>query len=236
MGVSSCRNTFLCLMLRVRLVPSRFSVRDWSLFDGRACCGFRPAKWLGPNLAGPARPCAPLAPPPPWRPLRFSLSHLDFPRSNLSSPSLSLSLPWCPRVWSQESSELDPEVSPSPPLFSLSLSPSPSSLPLRALPPLSPVRARVPARWRSADPSPPPTAALGPSPSPARARLGAAPARFGPGRGLPCPRRAALAPCARRPGPRRGSRGLGMAPRFLVYPLTCSRVRKPTCAVIISGL
>jgi hypothetical protein len=49
MGVASCRSTFLCLMLRVRLVPSRFSVRDWSLFDGRACHGFRSAKWLAPT-------------------------------------------------------------------------------------------------------------------------------------------------------------------------------------------
>jgi hypothetical protein len=28
MGVASCRNAFLCLMSRVRPVPSRFSVRD----------------------------------------------------------------------------------------------------------------------------------------------------------------------------------------------------------------
>jgi hypothetical protein len=70
------------------------------------------------------------------------------------------------------SPELDPEVSPSP-LLSLSLSPSPSSLPLHALPLLSPARARpsvaahpaLPPRRRSAGPSLPPAAALGPSPS-----------------------------------------------------------------------
>jgi hypothetical protein len=43
MGVASCRSAFLCLMLRVRLVPSRFSVRNWSPFDGRVCRGFRSA-------------------------------------------------------------------------------------------------------------------------------------------------------------------------------------------------
>jgi hypothetical protein len=167
--------------------------------------GFDPRSGSAPTQPspvwfGPARPCAPLAPTPPHAPLLSSLSHLDFPRSNLSSPSLSLSLPWCPRVWSQESPELDPEVSPSPPLFFLSLSPSPSSLPLHALPLLSPARARpsvaahpaLPPRRRSAGPSLPPAAALGPSPSipggaaplpspsPARARgpcAGAAPAR-----------------------------------------------------------
>jgi hypothetical protein len=41
MGAASCRNAFLCLILRVRFVLSRFSVRDWSLFNGRACRGFR---------------------------------------------------------------------------------------------------------------------------------------------------------------------------------------------------
>ena len=39
MDVASCRSAFLCLMLRVRLVLSRFSVRDWSPFESRACRG-----------------------------------------------------------------------------------------------------------------------------------------------------------------------------------------------------
>jgi hypothetical protein len=43
MGVASCRSAFLCLMSRVRLVPSRISVRDGSPFNGRACRGFRSA-------------------------------------------------------------------------------------------------------------------------------------------------------------------------------------------------
>jgi hypothetical protein len=145
----------------------------------------------------------------PLAPLLSSLSHLDFPHSNLSSPSLSLSLPWCPRVWSQESPELDPEVSPSPLL----------SLPL---PPLSP------ARRHSAGPSPP---------LPRRGRGSAQPRRGSvPGAASPAHGAQPRPPCARHPGPRCGSRGLGMASRFLVYPLTRSRVRKPTRAVIISGL
>jgi hypothetical protein len=82
-----------------------------------------------------------------------------------------------------------------------------------------------------------PAAAPGPGvvrpPLPRRGRLP------GPRRGLPAPARplpparsslcAASAPCAWRPSSRRDSRGL-------VYPLTRSRVRKPTRAVIISGL
>jgi hypothetical protein len=43
MGVASCRRTFLCLMTYVRLVLFRFSTRDWSPFNGRACRGFRSA-------------------------------------------------------------------------------------------------------------------------------------------------------------------------------------------------
>jgi hypothetical protein len=43
MGVASCRRTCLCLMSYVRLVLFRFSTRDWSLFNGRVCRGFRSA-------------------------------------------------------------------------------------------------------------------------------------------------------------------------------------------------
>jgi hypothetical protein len=138
----------------------------------------------------PARPgSAWPGPARPWRPLLSSLSHLDFPRSNLSSPSLSLSLPWCPRVWSQESPELDPDVSPSP-LLSL----SPSSLPLRARPcaaarPAFPCGGARPAPlppppWRRSAPLPPPWWCSAP-PLPRRGR--AAPARFGPGAASPAP-------------------------------------------------
>jgi hypothetical protein len=80
------------------------SVSDfgWRLisFNGRACRGFRSAKWPGPTQSSPARPGpAPSGPrprrptPPPHAPLLLSLSHLDFPRSNLPLPPLSLLLP-----------------------------------------------------------------------------------------------------------------------------------------------
>jgi hypothetical protein len=94
MGVASSRSAFLCLMSRVRLVPSRISIRDWSPFEGRVCRGFRSAKWPGPTQPNPARlglarpgPRVPGAPAHiPMRPLLLSLSHLDFPRSNLPLP------------------------------------------------------------------------------------------------------------------------------------------------------
>jgi hypothetical protein len=40
MGIASCRSTFLYLMLNVRLVPFRISVRDLIPFSGRARRGF----------------------------------------------------------------------------------------------------------------------------------------------------------------------------------------------------
>jgi hypothetical protein len=205
MGVASCRSTFLCLMLRVRLVPFRISIRDLIPFSGRACCGFRSAKWLGPTQPSSARPCAPLAPTPPMRPL-LSLSHLDFPRSNLPLPLPTLS-PWCPRDWRQRSPEFGPRGElPSPPLLlSLSLPLPPLLPPARALSfPCS--RAPLPSplaggaappppppclRWRAAAPPPPCLrwrAAAPPPPCPWR--RAAAPA-------LPSPRRrAAPAPCS----------------------------------------
>jgi hypothetical protein len=97
MGVASCRSTFLCLMLRVRLVPSRFSVRDWSLFDSRACRGFRSAKWPGPAQPGPAH-----APPAPHTPPMLpssSPSLICNSRAATSLSHLSLYLPWCPSFW-----------------------------------------------------------------------------------------------------------------------------------------
>jgi hypothetical protein len=51
MGVASCRSTFLCLMLNVRLVPSRISVRDLIPFSGRARRGFSIREVARPNLA-----------------------------------------------------------------------------------------------------------------------------------------------------------------------------------------
>jgi hypothetical protein len=135
----------------------------------------------------------------PLAPLLSSLSHLDFPHSNLSSPSLSLSLPWCPRVWSQESPELDPEVSPSPLL----------SLPL---PPLSP------ARRHSAGPGPPPPRRRSAPPLPF---LGAGAARRSPG-AVRSPARPPL-PTARSPGPpARGIPALDVARVALAWPRASS--------------
>jgi hypothetical protein len=205
MGVASCRRTFLCLMLRVRLVPSRFLVRDWILFDSRACRRFRSAEWLGPTQPGPARPWCPT---PPMRPLLSSLSHLDFPRSNLSSPSLS------PRGALGFGVEIagvgSPEVSFPLPFLSLSLSPSPPLLlPLRALP--CPCRARP----------------CGPRPGRARPRRAApVPAPASRPRAAPWPARS-LPPAAalRRPGV--PAPGLGPAPASRALPRARSAPASP---------
>jgi hypothetical protein len=218
------------------LVPSRFSVRDWSLFDGHACRGFRPAKWPGPNPAQPSPvwpgPTCPWCPHPPMRPLLSSLSHLDFPRSNLPLPLPPLS-PRGALGFGVEIAGVGSRGEPLPsPLLSLPLSP------------LSPC-VRVPARRRALLPPAPRRRSAG-LPFPPRRRgaprlpfpcAGAAPARTRPWRGrgsahgprrgpdvVLCPgaavrpQRAASAPCTRRPGPRRGSRGLGVASRSPVYP------------------
>jgi hypothetical protein len=95
-----------------------------------------------------------------------------------------------------------------------------------ARPSPSPAAARsrrgVPTPRRGPCPSAQPPARGLPGPGAASRPLGAAPAQ------ARSPLRAASAPCARRPSPRRNSRGL-------VYPLTRSRVRKPTRAMIIFG-
>ena len=67
MGVASCRSTFLCLMLSVRLVPFRISVRDLIPFSGRARRGFSIREVARPNLVQPSRP-GPPRPARPWRP------------------------------------------------------------------------------------------------------------------------------------------------------------------------
>jgi hypothetical protein len=250
MGVASCRSTYLCLMLRVHLVPFRISIRDLIPFSGRARRGFRSEKWLGPTQPNPtqpspARPCAPLAPTPPMRPLLLSLS-FGFPAQQLPSPSSTSLSPWCPRDWRRRSPEFGPRGElPSPPLLSFSPSPSSSFPPARAL--------SFPC---SRAPLPSPLAGGAAPPPPCPRRHEAAPA-------LPSPRRhAAPAPCSRggapappparlaRP-PVRPRRGLGplrasswpvawfawpwhglALPRL---PLACSRVRKPALAVIIFG-
>jgi hypothetical protein len=230
MGVASCRSTFLCLMLRVRLVPSRFSVHDWSLFDGRACRGFRPAKWLGPNPTQPssARPCAPLAPTPPHAPPPLLSLSFGFPAQQPPSPSSTSLSPWCPRDWRRRSSEFGPRGELPSPLLSLSpLSLSLSLLsPLRALPLLSPAHASLhggapcsplaalgrplpfPLRRRGAPPLPFPGAGARPlrERGSARPRHGSAPGAAPPRRFDPCarpsaPARGVLAPDATRVAP-----------------------------------
>jgi hypothetical protein len=119
----------------------------------------------------PAQPSPARVPPaphtPPCAPLLLSLSHLDFPRSNLSLPLPSLSPRGALGLGDDDHQNLDPEVS-SPPF------PSPLSLPLPPLSPcarplFSPLRARVPARRRGTPPrpSPSPSGAAPPLPSPA---------------------------------------------------------------------
>ena len=89
MGVASCRSTFLCLILSVRLVPFRISVRDLIPFSGRARRGFSIREVTRPNLAqpsrpGPPRPACPWRPnPPPMRPL-LSLSLIWISRATTS--------------------------------------------------------------------------------------------------------------------------------------------------------
>jgi hypothetical protein len=162
-------------MSRVRLVPFRFSVRDWSPFNGRACRGFRSAMRPSPAQPGLARPGparAPLAPlptpcaPPPPDPF----ASFDFSRA---ATSLSLYRGALGFGDSDRRSWI-PEVT-SPPFSSLSLSLPFSSLHTPRL--LSPARAPVaPARLAPAAPA------------------WLAPARPGGGPPLPLPGVAAFGP------------------------------------------
>jgi hypothetical protein len=93
MGVASCRGTFLCLMLRVRLVPFRISIHDLIPFSGRARRGFRSAKWLGPTQPSPAGPARPWRPHPHAPP---SLSLIWISRAATSLSLFHLSLPVVP--------------------------------------------------------------------------------------------------------------------------------------------
>jgi hypothetical protein len=128
MGVASCRSTFLCLMSRVRLVRFWFLVRDLIPFDGRACRGFRSAKWLGPARPGPALRTPSAPPPPPCAP-SSPLSLIWISRAATSLPHLSLSPSRGALGFGVEIAEVGSRGEPLP---LLSLSPS---LPL---PPLSP--------------------------------------------------------------------------------------------------
>jgi hypothetical protein len=151
------------------------------------------------------------------RPLLLSLSHLDFPRSNLPLPLPPLSPRGALGIGDGDHRNLDPEVS-SPPLLSLSRSSLPLPLPshlcppvflsLRALPAGAALaRARGPLRRRG------PGAGAWPS---ARARLRrgrVAPARA---RGLDPPARGFGSPYAR---PRPRARGLGPVRAAVLAPL-----------------
>jgi hypothetical protein len=215
MGVASCRRTFLCLILRVRLVLSRFSVRDWSPCRASrigSCVSWvsiREVARPNPTQPGPARPCAPLAPtpshaPPPPLPLSFGS-----PAQQPPSPSSTSLSPWCPRDWRRRSPEFGPRGElPSPSLL--------LSLPLPPLPfPTRPLS--LPYARRSPAPRPGPSRRRR-SPAPCPPGAARRPARRGPRHG-PCPRRAA--PCARPRPPTRGVPALGVArvaSRFPVYP------------------
>jgi hypothetical protein len=159
----------------------------------------------------PAQPGsrAPGAPHPPCAPLLLSLSHLDFPRSNLSLPLPSISPCGALGLGDSDHRNLDPEVS-SPPL-PYPLSPSPSSLPLRVPPLLSPARARPCAAARHSAPA---------LPFPVRHGRGPSPPVPGGARPLPSPsgpaplRRRSARPCSPAPRrvPARARLGAGVSP------------------------
>jgi hypothetical protein len=223
MGVASCRSIFLCLMLSVRLVPFRISVRDLIPFSGPRSSwvsdprsGPAQPNLVQPSRPGPPRPARPWRPKPPCAPPLLSLSLIWISRATTSPLPLP---PLSPRgalgFGDSDHRILDPEVS-SPPLLSLSLSPSPS----RAVAALAPVRGD-PARPRPCSarrrptPSPPLVGGAPPTPAPRRrspppcppARRSpplpaAAPARPGP----------VAAPARPRPSPARAQRGPGAAP------------------------
>jgi hypothetical protein len=214
MGVASCRSAFLCLMMSVRLVPFRISVRDLIPFSGpRSSWVFDPRSGpaqpslVQPSSAGPARPGlrAPGAQNPPCAP-NLSPSLIWISRATTSPLPLP---PLSPRgalgFGDGDHRILDPEVSSPPLLFSLSLS-------LLFFPPRAPSLSPCP---RSAPLGPPRrrSAPLGPPSPPARARP--RPPPLGPTSALPggarppAPARPAAAPRSAPSAPRRRSAPLG---------------------------
>jgi hypothetical protein len=195
------------------------------------------------------------------RPLLSSLSHLDFPRSNLPIPLPPLSPRGALGIGNDDHRNLDPEVS-SPPLpfssLSLSLPFSPYACPLFSLharAPALPVRRRrgpaLPSLLAGgAAPAPLPARGARPPPSPASPVHGGAAllARRARPRPLLARRGPGVAP-ARPPArhdPRRGLGPLRAASRLSAWlawpwrglalprsPLTRSHVRKPARAVTI---
>jgi hypothetical protein len=174
----------------------------------------------------PAQPGsrAPGAPHPPCAPLLLSLSHLDFPRSNLSLPLPSISPCGALGLGDSDHRNLDPEVS-SPPL-PYPLSPSPSSLPLRVPPLLSPARARPCAAARHSAPALPFPVRHGRGPSPP-VPGGARPLPFPPRPARPLSGGARPAPAPRPPGASLRGRGSARA-RGRSSPVA----RRPTLGLV----
>jgi hypothetical protein len=208
-------------------------VSDWVV----RVVGFDPRS--GPAQPNPTRPgpARPWRPHPPMRPLLHSRSHLDLPRNNLPLPLPPLSPRGALGIGDGDHRNLDPEVSSPPrPAASLSLFlPFPSlhapiSLPCARRSPAPPrpcarQRPPLPHPGAAAAPAPHPgprrRSPPAPTPPPPRPRRGSAPARPRlPARGL--------GPCARRPGPRRGSRGLGVASRSPFTPSAFPRAQPHT--------
>jgi hypothetical protein len=219
MGVASCRSTFLCLMLSVRLVPFRISIHDLIPFS--ALC----TSWVFDPRSGPAQPSparsgpalrAPGAHTPPMRPL-LSLSLIWISRATTSPLPLP---PLSPRgalgIGDGDHRILDPEVSSPPLLLSLSLSLL-FFLP-HARPPF-PLLARAPALPRSpaARTAPPlPCARRRPPPLPGPARRRSPAPCPAPRGGARFPLPAAAAPS---PDPRRHPAPL---PAAAIPPAPCS--------------
>jgi hypothetical protein len=210
MGVASCRSAFLYLMSRVRLVPFRISVRDWILFSGRACRGFRSAMWPSPARSGPRAPGAP-CPPHERPPLPDLFGSFDFSHAvtSLSLSHLSLSRgalgfgdgdrrSWIPEVSSPPlPSPLSPSSSPSPssPLRACPLQPSCAAPVARPAPTPSPAAARPRPCSLPAATRPRPSSSPRSGPGPGDGPLRAVPASGGAAR--PGPLRVASGPLAR---------------------------------------
>jgi hypothetical protein len=139
MSVASCRSTFLCLMPCLVVCLSRPISDFGSRIDLPICgCACREVSTRGVTQPGSVRPSPARAPPAPHppphvRPLLLSLSHLDFPRSNLPLPLPPLSPRGALGFGDGNHRNLDPEVSSLPSSLSLLFPCAPRfSLPARA--------------------------------------------------------------------------------------------------------
>jgi hypothetical protein len=238
MGVASCRSTFLFLMLSVRLVLFRISIRDLIPFSGPC------TSWVFDQRSGPAQPSPARSGPA----LRAPGAHTPHAPPSLSLIWISRAItsplplpPLSPRgalgFGDGDHRILDPEVS-SPPLPFSSLSPSPSSSSSPARAPLFSLLARAPALPRSpaARPAPPaPCRGGDPAPAPVRGRPRLPPPRAAAPPPLPRPAAALLRPlparggdparpCSPARGPRRGPGGSALA-----RPPPPARPARPRC-------